>query len=859
MFAVAFPVIRLLSLCIVSLACLAGRASGMEVAPKPADEDEVLRLIDGLVEVESFDTGLSATYGGSGFPPVAGQEQFHVGLLGQSVEHARHEGLTRLVELGPHALAALLKHLDDKRPTKLKVEHGGAFGAMWYAHEVPVRAGNETEIQALKNAGFPDEEDDGLDANISEHTVTVGDVCFVIIGMITNRGYNAARYQPTACQVVNSPTQSPAIAKAVRAVWEGGSDAEALVQHLKGDFDGGHFDVPEPDEETTRASFHSSSAATRLLYYFPDRAADMVATRIAGSIQREKNGHHNDLSRLLQSVAWAPQPGIRELIKKFVLSTADPDLIDSGVAAFRDPEVPENHAHLLALADKLKHSEEDPYGYAVTEVLLADMNTFSDKSAETVVAFLKGAKPEQLSILCKVCYMVPKPPVPELLPLLEKKSEGYGRYLIPGEGVLEDPGQEDFLGYRVCDNIYEIVSRVLGDEKAKCTGDRKVMDRKIAALRQRLKMDTAAWPFSEEEIRARQLEQDQVRLAREARLERIDRAAEDRPEIKWYLTAVDPASNSEEIEKVLAALITPQQWEPHAKLSSVMANRRDEMPARREFLTKEQQAELGSALIERTNRLLADAAPGSLPEDAIAAAFFLARWDARAGGATLGKVVNRIGKLRPMVAEDDGFRMRPPDLDVLLGLLDEMIHRGVPGAGAAYRGICESADQETLTDTGNSRAFLKILGSHWEDPEVSKVLTAMFMDEDSDYHLSKTTYSICNDYGGAGLLKAPIFRRAMRAAIEDETKVGELRIKEDDPGYCWISWYESSSGQGIPEKGPVGAKPGGPAMAVRHCDAIIAGVANAVFNEVERPEFRIYWPLEKREEARKEWMRYLEE
>ena len=42
--------------------------------------------------------------------------------------------------------------------------------------------------------------------------------------MITNRPYNAVRYQPTACIVLNSPTTSPVIAKALRAMWGQGVD-----------------------------------------------------------------------------------------------------------------------------------------------------------------------------------------------------------------------------------------------------------------------------------------------------------------------------------------------------------------------------------------------------------------------------------------------------------------------------------------------------------------------------------------------------------------------------------------------------------------------------------------------------------
>ncbi len=77
--------------------------------------------------------------------------------------------------------------------------------------------------------------DSGLahpDRHVSKHEVTIGDVCFVIIGQIVNRGYQSARYQLTACRVINSPTHDPQIADVVRAIWTDDNLAQTLIDSL---------------------------------------------------------------------------------------------------------------------------------------------------------------------------------------------------------------------------------------------------------------------------------------------------------------------------------------------------------------------------------------------------------------------------------------------------------------------------------------------------------------------------------------------------------------------------------------------------------------------------------------------------
>ena len=73
---------------------------------------------------------------------------------------------------------------------------------------------------------------------------------------------NVVRYQPTACIVINSPVETPALAAAVRNDW-GGLTAE---QHERSLID----DSKNPSE------YAIAAALARLRFYYPEAAARIV-------------------------------------------------------------------------------------------------------------------------------------------------------------------------------------------------------------------------------------------------------------------------------------------------------------------------------------------------------------------------------------------------------------------------------------------------------------------------------------------------------------------------------------------------------------------------------------------------------
>jgi hypothetical protein len=197
-----------------------GNVPALRLAPRPPLTKEQAKrikdLIAGLAALDKPDFGLSSTLSGDAFAPIPGQS--HAGALLLTDHRLRPSaGLKALVTLGPDSLPFLLDALDDPTPTKITIKHDGGIGAMCHAAELWLNPVNPAERATYKARRVKprDEEED-----VKSYTVKVGDVCFVAIGQIVGRGYQAVRYQPTACVVLNSPAHDRKLCAEVRAIWK---------------------------------------------------------------------------------------------------------------------------------------------------------------------------------------------------------------------------------------------------------------------------------------------------------------------------------------------------------------------------------------------------------------------------------------------------------------------------------------------------------------------------------------------------------------------------------------------------------------------------------------------------------------
>lgn len=175
---------------------------------EPSAGNEADRLIAQIRNIRTFDNGFTMAFGGSGFAP------FPKACSADGVSDENRKGLptsnpfTRLVALGPTALPSLLRHLDDKTPTKLVVDPpigtqggpGGIFISKTLDHNPlnPLAA----EIERIATAEAKTQQ--GI-RPMAPYQMLVGDVCFAALGQIVNRRYWAVVGVPTSCAVATSP------------------------------------------------------------------------------------------------------------------------------------------------------------------------------------------------------------------------------------------------------------------------------------------------------------------------------------------------------------------------------------------------------------------------------------------------------------------------------------------------------------------------------------------------------------------------------------------------------------------------------------------------------------------------------
>jgi hypothetical protein len=227
------------------------------------------RLVDKLRYLDSIAVGLHPTAIATAFLANEDEPEFAGGILGSPAPHA-NPAMKRLVQLGVDAIPVLISHLDDNRPTKLKVGRQGPVTSKWFAEEYDPRKRVKSNESAADLA-LDSKNTFGRSFN-DDYVVKVGDVCYVLIGQIVNRNLLAVRYQPSGCMVVNSPIESPDLAIRVKRDWDGLTKQEHVASLT--------FDLENSD-----GAWDGKPALTRLRYYYPATLANLRQGRLKEKIE----------------------------------------------------------------------------------------------------------------------------------------------------------------------------------------------------------------------------------------------------------------------------------------------------------------------------------------------------------------------------------------------------------------------------------------------------------------------------------------------------------------------------------------------------------------------------------------------
>jgi hypothetical protein len=237
-------------------------------------QKSVVELIDDLTQIDSESVAIHSSY----LPPVG----FIADETPVSLRTSR-EGVVvadaplqmrELVRRGPAALPELIKHLDDKRPTKLDVGRLPApygFSAKLFGRMYDPR------VRDWEQKGPPHPPWKATWVK-DTYTLKVGDVCYVLIGQIVNRHLDAVRPVPTGLLVVSSPIEVPELLDLVKSDW-GSGDAETVKASLLADIRGTNYQVhaetvvnPKQQlfNDQQHATYVVNPALRRLRLYFPD-------------------------------------------------------------------------------------------------------------------------------------------------------------------------------------------------------------------------------------------------------------------------------------------------------------------------------------------------------------------------------------------------------------------------------------------------------------------------------------------------------------------------------------------------------------------------------------------------------------
>lgn len=250
---------------------------GLPSVASDYSQKSVTELIDELTQIDLQSTGINSAAVYEGFIADNSPGRFDGGVLGVAPPKVPAQ-MSELVRRGPAALPELIKHLDDKRPTRLEVGNKAsgkqvgvdAFMFMYFSDEYDPRVPHWWSDEEWKKGPRPMEK-----SFEGRYTLRVGDVCYVLIGQIVNRRLLAVRYQPSAGLVVNSPVEAPVLVERVRSDW-GQADAEVLRAALLQDIRA--TNQPKRISQGEYTERFVDPALARLRLYFPDSYQSLEGT-----------------------------------------------------------------------------------------------------------------------------------------------------------------------------------------------------------------------------------------------------------------------------------------------------------------------------------------------------------------------------------------------------------------------------------------------------------------------------------------------------------------------------------------------------------------------------------------------------
>ncbi len=342
--------------------------------------------------------------------------------------------------------------------------------------------------------------DSRQDKIIHSYNVKVGDICLVAVGQIVGRGYQAVRYQPTACIVINSPIEDANFREQVRKIWSSDDPFRKLLDSLLLDYATEGIPQEPSSDGWSISSLLQSQAALRLLYYFPKETAALIAERLRGLDVRRTATHGKGspatdqemdartrreaanrvrTDDFIKAVSWCREPKVHEAIGDIFRKTTDIDVLRAALPGIDDADRVLIRDRLQAFLDAVPAVEGGAYGdgYHLLEAFAARLGR---DAAPAIDRYLKGATAQRGHSAAEVlargksrgewCIAI-------LTRLLDdRRPVGGYTYAVHRED------QNKRLEIRVCDAAAEALSRHRPELKFTLEGTYQDLDRQIQAI-----------------------------------------------------------------------------------------------------------------------------------------------------------------------------------------------------------------------------------------------------------------------------------------------------------------------------------------------------------------------------------------
>lgn len=412
------------------------------------EQRRIRQWIDDLQSIDSFDFGYSPTINGLGFAPISGSFKSSSRLV-TNHNLKQSKAVLELVKLGPKALPFLLNGLNDTRSTN---------------RPVPADSGSHTDGEG-------------------RYTLRVGDICATIIGQIVGKPYTPVVYIPSGQIGVTRYAGNQELIQPILETWQSADSGQKLLDALLEDF----YTVPHSRSAWDKnywVRMMPPKAAMRMLYYYPEETAALIAKRFDELDVKSSNHTEREFANrlstreFLELSAWCRHPKIVAVMESVTRRTTIPIFLiaASDSSAFAEQRIRD-------FIEKLPLIEESAQanGY---HLLVAYGVRFPDSSKAIFENYLNGAGIQRKRTMCLVLKEVRSELIPQLLlPMLSDRHEFKG-WLHPYDS--ESP---EIIRYpiRLCDLAAMVIAESFPEVEFTLRGNYRELNLQIYRIKEQMR------------------------------------------------------------------------------------------------------------------------------------------------------------------------------------------------------------------------------------------------------------------------------------------------------------------------------------------------------------------------------------